>query len=87
LSSSQQTVEFGNVGSHQDISGFPFQTALLGLWGFMLFILADFLERQKWLKTITMLCVGIYDIQSPYTKLNFNEFCVNESETYGFHPP
>lgn len=87
LDSSWQTVEFGNVDSFSDIFGFPFLTALLGLWGFMLFILADFLVRQKWLKTITMLCFGIYDIRSPYTELNFNEICVNESETYGFYPP
>ena len=36
---------------------------------------------------ITMLCIRIYDIQSPNSELNFNEICVNESETYGFHPP
>ena len=87
LDSSRKTVEFGNVDSLSDISGFPFQTVLVGLWGFILFILGDFLERQKWLKMITMLCIGIYDIQSPYTELNFNEICVNESETYGFHLP
>ena len=69
------------------ISGFLFQTVLVGLWGFRLLILGDFLERQKWLKMITMLCMSIYDIQSPYSELNFNEICVNESETYGFHPP
>lgn len=86
LDSSRQTVEFGNVDPLSDIFGFLFQAALLGLWGFLLFILADFLERQKWLKMITMLCMGIHDIQSPYTELNFNEICVNGSETYGFHP-
>lgn len=87
LDSSRQAVAFGSVDPLSDIFGFPFRAALLGLWGFTLFILADFLERQKWLKMITMLCMGIYDIQSPYTELNFNEICVNESETHGFHPP
>lgn len=86
LDSSWQIVEFGNIDSLSDIFGFPFQTTLLSLWGFILFILADFPECQKWLKTITMLCIGTYDIQSPYTELNFNEICVNESETYGFYP-
>lgn len=85
MDSPWQTIEFENVDSLSDIFGFPFHTLLLGLWGFILFILGEFLERQKWLKTITMLCIGIYDIQSPYTELNFNEICVNESETYGFH--
>lgn len=87
LDSSQETVDFENIDPLSDTFGFPFQTALLGLWGFILLILADFLERQKWFKTITMLCTGLYDIQSPCTEQNFNEICVNESETHGFYPP
>lgn len=71
LGSSQQTIEFGNVDFLSDIFGFSFQTSLLGLWGFMLFILGDFLERQKWLKMISMPCIGIYDIQSPYDQAVF----------------
>lgn len=47
----------------------------------MLFIPGNFLEYQKWLKK-NMLCIGIYDIQLPYTAQNFNELCVKESETW-----
>lgn len=76
LDSSQQTVESGNGDSCSDILGFLFQAALGGLWGFVLFILRDFLERQKWLKKkkpdhCAVRCLS--DIQSPYTELNFNE--------------
>lgn len=74
LDSSQQTVESGNGDSPSDILGFPFQATLGGLWGLVLFILGDFLERQKWLRNDHRAVCCLSDIQSPHTALNFNEF-------------